>query len=57
MELVHFYLIFYNKIKFFTDFLVFFPLNFPLLDPDPGGKMNADLSGSGSTVLVKVRKG
>ena len=47
MELVHSYLIFYNKITIFYDFLHFlcflklFPLKFSL-PPDPGGKMNAD---------------
>ena len=27
---------------------------FTLLDPDPGGKMNADPCGSGSTALEKI---
>ena len=32
----------------------FFPFTFPLLDPDhpdPGGKMNADLCGTGSIAM------
>ena len=38
MEFVDIYLMYYNKIKFFSIFLgffLFFPSNFPLLDPDP----------------------
>ena len=42
----------FNKITIFNDFLAFFTLlflNFPLLYPDTGGKINADPCGSGST--------
>ena len=45
MELVQIYLIFLNKItitSIFLAFFQFFPSKFALLDPDPGGKMNAD---------------
>ena len=45
MELVRINLIFYNKITISTNFLAFF------LFPDPGGKLNADPCGSGSTAL------
>ena len=40
-------------INFLAHFLLFF--YFSLLDPDPVGKMNADLCGSGSTALVIIR--
>ena len=49
-----------NKVAVISNFLAFFPFlvdKFTLLDldrnadPDPGGKMNADLCGSGSTAL------
>ena len=42
----------FNKITIFNDFLAFFTLlflNFPLLYPDTGGKINADPCESGST--------
>ena len=46
-----------KKVAVITNFLAFFQLlvdKFTLLDPDPGGTMNADPcgSGSGSTALV-----
>ena len=39
-----------NKLAFITNFLAFFLLL--NADPDPGGKMNADSCGSGSTALT-----
>ena len=47
-----------NKIAVVSNFLAFFCFylkNFPswMMDPDPGGKMNADPCGSGSTALVR----
>ena len=44
-----------NKVAVISNFLAFFQFlvdKFTLLDPDPGGKMNADPCGSGSTALV-----
>ena len=45
MELVQIYLKHLNKHAIITNFLAFFQFlfeSFSLLDPDPGGKMNAD---------------
>ena len=45
MELVKIYVKNLNKLVIITDFLAFFLFlfeNFPLLDPDLGGKMNAN---------------
>ena len=47
-----------NKIAFISNFLVFFLFLFEkisLLDPHPGGKMNADPYGSGSTALMYMK--
>ena len=56
MELVHINLILQNKSTIITNFLSFFqffPQNLPLDPvPDPGGKMNADPCGSGSTIIA-----
>ena len=55
MELVQIYLTKFLKLAIVTTFLAFFLFlfeNFSLLDPDPGGKINADPSGSGSTALI-----
>ena len=59
MEFVHNQLIFYNKITIFFHFSCIFSVfssNFPLLDPDPdsGGKINTDPSGSGSTLICTM---
>ena len=63
MELVQIYLRNLNKLVIIINFLAFFLFlfeNFPSwiririlkADPDPGGKMNADPCGSGSTALL-----
>ena len=46
-----------NKVEVINNFLAFFQLlvdKFTLPDPDPGGEMNADTCGSGSTALNKI---
>ena len=56
MELVQIYFKKLNKVAVISNFLAFFQFlvdKFTLLDPDPGGKMNADPCGSGSTALVE----
>ena len=61
MELVQIYFKNVNKLTIITStvgiyqfFSIFFViiLKFSLMDPDPGGKMNTDPCGSGSTVLL-----
>ena len=67
MELVLIYLILFNKIAItvlliFLHFSVFSPQNLPSwvririfkADPDPGGKINSDQCGSGSTALERA---
>ena len=47
-----------NKIAIISNFLAFFLFlfeKFSLMDPDPGGKMNADPCGSGSTALQYMK--
>ena len=54
MKLVQIYFKKLNKVAVISNFLAFFQFlvdKFTLLDPDPGGKMNADPCGSGSTAL------
>ena len=54
MELVQIYFKKLNKVAVISNFLAFFQFlvdKFTLLDPDLGGKMNADPCGSGSTAL------
>ena len=54
MELVQIYFKTLDKVTVISNFLAFFLLlvdKFTLLDPDPGGKMNVDPCGSGSTAL------
>ena len=55
MKLVQIYFKKLNKVAVISNFLAFFQFlvdKFTLLDPDPGGKMNADPCGSGSTALL-----
>ena len=55
MKLVQIYFKRLNKLADFTNFLAFFLFLFEkffLLDPDTGGKMNADPCGSGSIALA-----
>ena len=64
MELVHIYLIFYDKITISTNFLAYFCFFFQIFpfwiwihilnaDPYPGEKMNSDSCSSGFTALVR----
>ena len=57
MKLVQIYFKKLNKVAVISNFLAFFQFlvdKFTLLDPDPGGKMNADPCGSGSTALTGI---
>ena len=57
MELVQIYFKTLNKAAVISNFLAFFQFlvdKFILLDPDPGGKINADPCGSGSTALLQL---
>ena len=57
MELIQIYFNNFNKITIITNLFAFFVVvifNFSLQDPDPGGKVNADPYGSGSTALLLI---